>query len=109
MVTEAIAISRGSSSAEIRSSSITTDVSSRPLACWVLATRSRALIQDGVHVCLELLGVHGCGVGKHRLDRLPRHQAMPPKRCQFPYGNPVSGDHKRLPGIEGAHDTATIV
>jgi hypothetical protein len=88
---------------------MTTEVSTNPLAIGDSATGRRVLIEDGVQVGPEPLGIYWYRLREHRQHRISRHQAMSPKRDQFAHGHAVAGHNERLPRVERTHDGATVV
>jgi hypothetical protein len=70
-VTAAIAISLGNSLVGIRSSSMTTEVSTYPLAIRDSTTKRGVLIKHGLQVGPQPFGIQRCRLGEYRQHRIP--------------------------------------
>lgn len=73
------------------------------------ATRTRALIEEGVDVASESLPVDRRCARKLSDGSLRADELTISKRCQLTNGDAVAGDDEGLTAVECAHDVAALV
>src|SRR5579875_962903 len=109
MVIAAIASCSGSVCGSIRSSPITTDVSTRPTAPPLSGTRRWVLAGDQVQVRSKARSINRRGAAERFDGCVARDEPLSPDRGQFADGDTTSCHNEALAGIERPHDLTAVV